>query len=300
MFTGTVSAATEVPACPDCIKQFGKKARQQDKLHAKVIWTPSAAIVGSANASSNGLPDEERGIDGLIEAGVLVDDAENMAAIESWFDDLYKNSQDINDADLKAAREARKRWSKRSIPELVDIPLDRLKVMKVAVLVWSVRMRSRENRQVEKLRESKLDGADWYADTLTHARAYPYDFDVLTWQANSNRTKLSEFQLQHFISQSKWYKIRTKSKSNHIVFAYDLALIDPRRSYRIGERSKRAITSALLKKKCKLHFYFETLPEEGFLSWEPLHELLGGALNEASRISRGSNTREGRLNNFRM
>ena len=62
-------------SAPEVIEQFGKKARQNDKLHAKVIWTPSGAIVGSANASSNGLPDEEKMIEGLIEAGAYLDDA---------------------------------------------------------------------------------------------------------------------------------------------------------------------------------------------------------------------------------
>src|SRR5688572_704206 len=52
---------------PDEIKKFGRRCRQNDKLHAKVIWSPKAAIVGSANASSNGLPEEETMAKGLIE-----------------------------------------------------------------------------------------------------------------------------------------------------------------------------------------------------------------------------------------
>src|SRR5437764_8671672 len=46
-------------SAPEVIKQFGFRARQNDQLHAKVIWTNAGAIVGSANASSNGLPEEE-------------------------------------------------------------------------------------------------------------------------------------------------------------------------------------------------------------------------------------------------
>ena len=51
---------------PDIIAKFKKRAKQHDKLHAKVIWTPHAAIVGSANASSNGLPQDETIATGLI------------------------------------------------------------------------------------------------------------------------------------------------------------------------------------------------------------------------------------------
>lgn len=113
-------------SAPEIIEQFGDRARQNDRLHAKVIWTPSGAIVGSANASSNGLPDEEKGIGGLIEAGAFVDDAANLTVIESWFDDLYRHSQCIEESDLKAAREARRRQPKQTIPELIDIPLIKL------------------------------------------------------------------------------------------------------------------------------------------------------------------------------
>jgi hypothetical protein len=92
---------------PDIIEQFGKKALQNDRLHAKVIWTPEEAIVGSANASSNGMPSEEEQARGLIEAGVLVDDDESLNAIKLWFDKLKDRSKEVNDTDLAAARAAR-------------------------------------------------------------------------------------------------------------------------------------------------------------------------------------------------
>ena len=62
---GSVSAS-------EVIGHLGEGARQNDRLRAKVIWTPSAAIVGSADALSNGIPDDEKTAAGLIEAGVLV------------------------------------------------------------------------------------------------------------------------------------------------------------------------------------------------------------------------------------
>ena len=78
---------------PAIISRFGKRARQNDKLHAKVIWTPKGAIIGSANASSNGLPEEEELANGLIEAGIYVNNSRTLASIESWFDFQFKNAR---------------------------------------------------------------------------------------------------------------------------------------------------------------------------------------------------------------
>jgi hypothetical protein len=58
-------------------------------LHATEIWAPSGAIAGYANASSNGLPEEERLASGLIEVGVHLKDKDKLKAIERWFDSLY-------------------------------------------------------------------------------------------------------------------------------------------------------------------------------------------------------------------
>jgi hypothetical protein len=92
---------------PDVIEKFGKRAHHNDRLHAKVIWTPTAAIVGSANASSNGLPEEESRATGLIEAGIYVDDKRNLHAIEIWFDSQFRNAKRVTANDLQKAREAR-------------------------------------------------------------------------------------------------------------------------------------------------------------------------------------------------
>lgn len=94
---------------PKEIKLFGRRARQHDKLHAKVIWTPRGALVGSANASSNGLPDQERLAHGLIEAGVLTADALTLRSIEAWFDHVYRRARAITEQDLSKATQDRDR-----------------------------------------------------------------------------------------------------------------------------------------------------------------------------------------------
>lgn len=94
---------------PEIIRKFGKLARQHDQLHAKVIWTPTGAVVGSANASSNGLPEEESHSNGLLEAGIYLTDARQLAAIERWFGKLFEQARSITPEDLEAAKQARER-----------------------------------------------------------------------------------------------------------------------------------------------------------------------------------------------
>src|SRR5271166_2202225 len=92
---------------PNVISRFRSKARQNDKLHAKVIWSQEQAIVSSANASSSGMPEEEQLAPGLIEAGILVEEPRELAEIRRWFDQLYAEANPITRADLSAAAVAR-------------------------------------------------------------------------------------------------------------------------------------------------------------------------------------------------
>ncbi|UFW72670.1 phospholipase D family protein [Bradyrhizobium sp. WU425] len=94
---------------PDVIKKFGRRAKQDDRLHAKIVWTSTGAIVSSANASSNGLPEEEASSNGLIEAGVLIYDRNELTAIGDWIDGCYRRARSIKKQDLEAARVARKK-----------------------------------------------------------------------------------------------------------------------------------------------------------------------------------------------
>jgi hypothetical protein len=98
---------------PDEIKKFENRARQNDNLHANVIWSSEGAIVGSANASSNGTPEEEATAGGLIEAGIFVEDPVVLDAIRTWFDTLWATSLSIEGSSLEAARTARNNriWS---------------------------------------------------------------------------------------------------------------------------------------------------------------------------------------------
>jgi hypothetical protein len=270
-------------SCPAVIAKFGERAKQSDKLHAKVIWTPTAAIVGSANASSNGLPEEEGMTDGLIEAGVFLDDEKELDGIERWFNRQYgsKSARAITEADLKAAKEARATRGGRTRQfgrELVEFPLEELQHCKFGVLLWSGHTTREEDRQVRRVdpRFAKMKGVDWYiTDTANQARKYPNDgYYVLTYETSRDRRKPPKFTgLQHFPRQN----LSDKVSSGYIVWALDVnpIAVPNLRPFTFGVKSRKQILSYLHERRMKLSVDTQDRDREGFVSWEPLHEFLG-------------------------
>lgn len=82
------------------------------RLHAKVYWTQNGAIVGSSNASTNGLAVEGRALGSWAEGNILVNDASVLGKMSNWFDQLFDLSGEITEADLAKAEEA---WNNRSL-----------------------------------------------------------------------------------------------------------------------------------------------------------------------------------------
>ncbi|WP_457578814.1 hypothetical protein [Ensifer adhaerens] len=82
------------------------------RLHAKVYWTANSAVVGSSNASTNGLAVEGRVLESWAEGNVLVNDSSVLAEMSSWFDQLFEDSLEITEPDLLKAEEI---WRKRRL-----------------------------------------------------------------------------------------------------------------------------------------------------------------------------------------
>lgn len=74
------------------------------QLHAKVYWTRQAVIIGSSNASTNGLWGEPGAFDGWREANVLSTDPSLIAEVETWFEERWDQSIGVTDELLKAAQ----------------------------------------------------------------------------------------------------------------------------------------------------------------------------------------------------
>ncbi len=100
--------------CPDEIKRLigrlNTEVRCLAGLHAKVWLTPSQIIVGSANASANGLGFMGRELRGNQEACILTDDTYIINKSQQWFERIWSMSAIVDEKDLEIAR---LRWNER-------------------------------------------------------------------------------------------------------------------------------------------------------------------------------------------
>ena len=89
----------------------GITLKSHPSLHAKVYWTPRAAVIGSSNASANGLALEGDAAGGWREANVWLDGAAMLDDIATWFDTLFAQGNAILDEDLERAEQI---WKTRA------------------------------------------------------------------------------------------------------------------------------------------------------------------------------------------
>lgn len=158
-----------------------------DQLHAKVWLADRVAIIGSSNASANGLGHEGDETFGLIEANVLVDDPEILKNIEIWFENNVRpGARAITDDDLRRAqrswkdRRAFRPWSRTgSILELLR--RDPAELYDRNLLVWIWPHGDSDdwaddlfNEEKEIRKDSRID---FYQDSSAPAGSYILDFD---------------------------------------------------------------------------------------------------------------------------
>jgi hypothetical protein len=86
----------------------GFKLKKQDGLHAKVYITKKTLVVGSANASINGLG-EDGEEDFNLEAAVVSTDNHLIESANVWFDDHWENATEIDNVLLAKYTEQWKR-----------------------------------------------------------------------------------------------------------------------------------------------------------------------------------------------
>ena len=164
----------EVRAIRSRLRSAGKGSgiRQRDNLHSKVYAFDTHAIVGSANASSNGLALEGDEARSLIEAAIVTDSPGDLAAIRDWFAAEWRRARRINSADLNAADE---RWRNRRLvtqrikpaPSNSGLPVGRNwflgKEGKFRVIWYRERLTRDETRSAATLRKTmpELPSRNW-------------------------------------------------------------------------------------------------------------------------------------------
>ena len=88
---------------------LGDNLRTLDRLHAKIWVFDNSAIVGSSNASSNGLGLEGRDAESLIEANLLTEDPNVVSDLTEWFDaNVMARSRPVDSGIISQARRARR------------------------------------------------------------------------------------------------------------------------------------------------------------------------------------------------
>ena len=84
--------------------------RHNPALHSKIYWTKSGVIVGSANASVNGLSLEGRDQDGWLEAAIFSDRKSEIDATNEYVREIWCKSKTITPLDMQNAHQ---RWRRR-------------------------------------------------------------------------------------------------------------------------------------------------------------------------------------------
>lgn len=149
------------------------EVRQLDNLHAKLLLTERAMILGSANMSANGLGFEGHEAAGFKELGLQCADANALRKADAWFESIWTSSQPVIERDLQRAET---QWSKRrstrpiwkTATSLLTQPASVLKDRQIYFAVFrthlSTKGKERLKEENEKLESSheKLDGyEDW-------------------------------------------------------------------------------------------------------------------------------------------
>jgi hypothetical protein len=123
-------------------------------------------VIGSANASSNGLPEEENRIDHLVEAGVYLNNESELKRIESWFDIEFEHAREIKSSDLKAARIARAEriWGKTSSRSPKKALIEALREggkqeflqQRIFIAIYKYKMSDSEEKQAKTSRKKNV------------------------------------------------------------------------------------------------------------------------------------------------
>lgn len=144
----------------------GIKILKLDNLHAKVAVSSSAAIVGSANLSVNGLGSESSECAGWHEAGILVGEQKQLASIQEWFEKVWSQAQGISEKDLQKAEVqwARNRMGRSLISgKFSNAPSVALKNRNIYIAIYQQEASSEAIAEAEKIEKDASSSVDFHS-----------------------------------------------------------------------------------------------------------------------------------------
>lgn len=154
----------------------GVEVRSLDDLHAKVMLGDSAALIGSANFSANGLGLEGDECNGWREAGLFTEDPKQLDDAQTWFEIIWNEAVPVCEEALQQAEE---NWRKHRdhrpalgcSKRLVDQPAIALRDRQVYLAIYWERASPRAHqvfaevqRDLELTDQSMRRGFDFFED----------------------------------------------------------------------------------------------------------------------------------------
>lgn len=192
------------PGCnPDVIEQLQRlkiKVRTHSRLHAKIYATPNVAIVGSSNASSNGLTEEGDSALGWIEANVLSSEIDFVTDVLHLFETIWNSDETrpVRPADIRKAREQRAKlppifFQIRDIKSLFDGVRNHPEAFaSVYLAAYGQSLSKNGNRVLKKVR-SGIEPPRPGLDISNFKKAWGYQFNDIpedAWLVDLDCTKL--------------------------------------------------------------------------------------------------------------
>lgn len=148
--------------------------RSDPRLHGKLYWTPNGIVIGSSNASTNGLAVED-GLSGWAEANIFSDDPKLIEATLVWFRARKESSYEIKDTHLRLAQQIWKERAQSAAPgiklvgdlgaavrEAPENPA--WKKIKLAIYSEDLSAESKKRIKVDRAANPALKGFDAYED----------------------------------------------------------------------------------------------------------------------------------------
>jgi hypothetical protein len=123
------------PAVIRDLMRVGVEIKKLDGMHAKIYWTQTGAIIGSANASANGLGEEDEETSSQAEAAIYTDEPEVLREASAWFNEQWK----------------------------IGVPVDE-PLLRQAEQLWKDRRANRPVRSKNSLLDLLRNNPDWFKD----------------------------------------------------------------------------------------------------------------------------------------
>jgi len=268
--------------------------KQMDRLHAKVYLSERRCVVGSANASTDGLGWEGPRTSNLIEACYSFDQRQKqeMREARTWFERTWRRASKITPTDVSAARrrfnerQKRRPLNRRNPTSMLSLSewmkdINDVKRRNILVFLMTRQLDKAERAALKQYQQAT--GQRYitaYGDELsrnwsltTILRDYPEDHYILEfWKGRKNRIY---YDGAFYIPKtgSNFYRSKKHNRNGVLVFVQEAKRIDfidgtrlriDRKATQLFENTIRAMKpgqiSRMVEEGADLYHFLKTMP----------------------------------------